>query len=57
MRVLAIFGVLATGFLVWVRLGCRHDLRTVPISDEQMCLVCGSRRRYVLGEKPGHWKK
>ena len=57
MRVLSIFGVLATGFLVWVRLGCRHDVKTVPINDEQMCLLCGAHRRFVLGKKPGPWKK
>jgi len=57
MRVLAILGALVTGFLVWDRLGCRHDVRTAPISGEQLCLKCGSHRRFVLGERPGHWKK
>lgn len=32
-------------------------VRTVPISDEQMCLVCGSCKRFVLGEKPGPWRQ
>lgn len=57
MRVLAILGVLMTGVLFWTGIGCTHDVRTVPIADEQMCLECGSRRRYASGEKPGHWKK
>ncbi len=57
MRVLAILGVLATGFLFLVKNGCKHDVRTVPTEDEQFCLECGFRRRYVSGERPGHWQK
>ena len=57
MRALAVLGALAAGFLVWARLGCRHDVRSAPIGDEQLCLECGSRRRFVLGEQPGLWRK
>jgi hypothetical protein len=57
MGALAILGALAAGFLFWARRGCRHDVRSAPIGDEQLCLDCGSRRRFVLGEQPGLWRK
>jgi len=57
MRAIAILGALAAGFFVWARFGCRHDVRSAPIGDEQLCLECGSRRRFVLGEQPGVWRK
>jgi len=57
MRVAAVLGVLAAGLLLWVKRGCPHDVRTIPIGDEQTCLVCGSHRRFVLGQKPGPWKR
>jgi len=57
MRVAAVLGVLAAGLLLWVRRGCPHDVRTIPIGEEQTCLVCGSHRRFVLGQKPGPWKR
>ena len=57
MRAIAILGALAAGLLVLAKLGCRHNVRSAPIGDEQLCLECGSRRRYVLGEYPGPWRK
>jgi hypothetical protein len=57
MRMAAILGVLATGILLWAKRGCRHDIRTVPIAEEQTCLVCGSHRRYIEGKQPGPWKR
>jgi hypothetical protein len=54
---MAVVGVVAAGVLLWARRGCRHDVRTVPLAEEQTCLVCGSHRRFVSGEKPGPWQR
>ena len=41
---------------IWKCRGCRHDVR-MPIHGDQICVQCGVRREYRIGEKPGPWRK